>query len=259
MKLKLIVKTIEEVPQEYQKLYEKVGDEWMLQMDDVDYKQKLTEFRNNNITLTQQITTLKDEMKKFENIDPARYAEAQRTLQLLEEKKLIEAGKVDEVVALRVEAMSSEFKNKMTALETRATTAEKEKTTYKSELDRIRIENTITAAIGNVARPRKGAMTDIINRAKQVWSIGDNDALTAKQGDTILYDQDGKAPLTPEGWASLLVRESPFLFEPNAGGASPGSGGNRTPGGVTVVGRSDFSSNLEDVASGRKIVEATVR
>jgi hypothetical protein len=60
MALKFKFKTREEIPAELQSHYIEQGGEWVL---DHDGKAKLDEFRQNNISLTNQL-------KRFEGIDP---------------------------------------------------------------------------------------------------------------------------------------------------------------------------------------------
>lgn len=246
--LKAFIKDISEVDEKYRDLYTKTDDGYTLQVDEADFKKQLGEFRGNNITLTKQLTTLKEQMKKFEGVDTEKYAEAMETMRKLEEKQLIEAGKIDEVVNSRVDAMRNELGGKITALEERATKAEKAAGDYKSKLDIIAVDDTITKAIGEVAIPRKGAISDIINRARNTWRVDDEGKVIAMQGDQQIYGADGKAPITPQEWATNLYKDASYLFEPNSGGNAQGSGGKN--GKTTTVSREGFSSNLEGIAKG---------
>ena len=89
MKLKTAVQDINEVPEALREYYTQVGDEYVLDADDKDYKGRINEFRTNNINLANRI---KEMDSKFKDIDPEKWEEAQAAL-----KKLQRTGIVSEV------------------------------------------------------------------------------------------------------------------------------------------------------------------
>ncbi len=82
MALKFKYATKQEIPAEHQSLYVERDGAWLLDADGVVSQSKLDEFRQNNITLTNQL-------KRFEGIDP----DAVR--QLADDKRKLEEAAAD--------------------------------------------------------------------------------------------------------------------------------------------------------------------
>jgi hypothetical protein len=107
MGLKFKVATLAEIPEAVRGMYKQEGNEFVLDVEGAVDKTKVDEFRNNNILLQQQLEKLKD-------VDPVKYRELMDLDRKVKEKELIEAGKVDEVVNLRVENMRTELNSQLT-------------------------------------------------------------------------------------------------------------------------------------------------
>jgi len=88
--LELSYKTQEEIPEGLRDHYEEKDGAWVLQ--GFVAKAKLDEFRENNRNLATEKTALQDQLLKFKDIDPEKYAEAVSKLQELENDRLAEAG-----------------------------------------------------------------------------------------------------------------------------------------------------------------------
>lgn len=257
--LKVFVKKLDEVDEKFRELYEKTEGGFMLTTDDSDFKTKIGEFRGNNIELKKKIEHLENTVKEFDGIDPKKVREAQKKLQEIEDGKLLEEGKVEELVNQRIDRMSNEYKNQINTLSARAETAEKIASTYKNQLTNIAVDNGISKAISEVATPRKGALTDILGRAKQIWTAGEDGQLVAKDSSgNIIYGKEGKNPLSPQEYITSLSQEAPFLFEQSSGGGASGSQKQPSHDGSKVIARDDkeaFANNLEAIAKGTMIVK----
>ena len=197
-------------------------------------KSRLDEFRNNNINLAKERDTLKAELEKFKNIDPEKCAEATKKLQAIEEKKLIEAGQLDEVVKQRTERMKIDFENQLKAIQ-KAHNADKERLKALTErLATVTIDNEVTKVVSELSTPRKGAMTDIMARARSMFALDENGNPVAKDSDgQQVYGKEGQ-PLTIKEWAGELVQNAPFLFEPSQGSGAQGGEQSRTLDGKTI-------------------------
>jgi hypothetical protein len=262
MALKLTVKTLDDVPEQFRSLYVKVGDEFVLDTDDGGYKKKLSEFRDTNIelrtqleqgaTTAEELTALQVKFKTFEGMDAEAAREALEQMQAMKDKKLIDAGKIDELLADRTERMRADYDSQVTAALTARDAAIKKESVATGKLSAVVIDNAIQSNVSGVATVRKGAMFDILNRAREVWKLDDNGTPVPYKGDgTVMYGKDGENALTMGEWAQGLRAECGYLFEGNAGG---GAGGNDDEhGNVTIVNRGDtdaMSNNLEGIAAG---------
>jgi hypothetical protein len=129
--------------------------------------------------------------------------------------------------------------------------------TLKGKLSKLAIDNAITAAVSQVAAPRKGAIQDILSRGRGVFSLDDDGNVVPRDGEgKLLYGTDGKAPLTMDEWAQSQLLEAAYLFEPNSGGG--GFGGDKGGGGdgkvIAVGDQSAVNNSIEAIAKGDVIV-----
>lgn len=262
LKLKALVQDINTVPEALRDAYEQTEEGWVLDVDDKDFKGKVKEFRSNNETLKKSLSTMQEQFQvqadKYKDIDPAKYAEAivaLDNLSKIEEGDLIKAGKFDEVVTRRTKLMGQEFENQLGAQKRARELAEQRAQQYQQKLGYVLVDAEAHKAITGVATPRKGAMSDIMARARNAWECDDEGNLKAR-GEG-LFNEKGE-PMTMDDYARRLVTDAPHLFEASQGGGSQGGRpGNSNRQGPKVVSRDPVTvgRNLEDIASGRVQVE----
>ena len=267
MALKAVVASLDEVNEQFHNLYVQVGDEYVLDLDDADYKSKLSEFRNNNIDLRKKVegaTKLEAELKaareqleKYASIgDPEAAAAAPEKVQNIEDQKLIEAGKLDELLAQRTERMRQDLEAQTNAALDAKRKAEEQANVAMNRLSEVVIDSSLQNAVTSVAAVRKGAMRDILSRGKDVWKLDDKGVPVPRKPDgTIMYGKDGEHPVSMEEWAQGLRNEAPYLFEGHTGGGADGNleGGD----GSRVVLADDqrgISDNIESIAAGETVV-----
>ena len=220
---------------------------------DVDnpYKTQVAEFRDNNIKLTKQMATLQVEAEKFKDIDPTKAKEALDKLQLIQDKKLIEEGKIEELVTARTDRMKQDYANQISALTTSKEDILKTTQSIKDRLAKVTIDNAIQLAVSTDSVPVKGALADIISRGRGVFSLnekGEVVALDDKGG--VRYGKDGNLPLSIQEWAASLPTEAPFLFEASAGAGSRGGEIGGGGAGSKFITPDQIADNLEGVANG---------
>ena len=191
-------------------------------------KATLDEFRENNIALKTAMEAL---TKKFENVNLEEYARVQEEQRKVKEKKLIESGKVEEIVTERVSAMEKAHKKVIDEMTTKlqATTG---------QLENLIIDQGITQAAAT-AGIRASAIPDVINRGKQLYKVVDGKAVPM-EGDKIVYSEDGRTPMGYDGWFKNLTTSAPHLFEPSKGS---GSGDHtKTPTGAKTIARAAYNA-----------------
>lgn len=261
MALKALIKKdeFEKLSEVLQKEYTNVDgtEEYTLTVDDADYKKKLGEFRSNNINMKQELEKLEKLSKKYDGVDPDKYAEMQAKIQELEDKKMIDAGKIDELVEQRTERMRADFEGSRKALEAKAKEASDTSAALNERLSTVLIDKEVQSAVSSVGSVRKGAMEDILARARRTWVLQDGHPVPM-EGETVKYGKDGKSPMSMQEWAEGLVDEAPYLFEGNSGSGSRGNDkGGDGKGDKSIAGsdRSAFSKNLESIAKGETKVD----
>ena len=211
MALKYKYTTKQEIPAEHQSIYVERDGAWLLDADGVVSQTKLDEFRQNNITLTNQL-------KRFEGIDPDAVRQLADDKRKLEEAAQIKAGEVDKVVAARLKAELDKVHAPVVA----------ERDALHGRLTAIQIDQAVVSeATKRGLRPT--ALTDITSRARSTFKLvnGVPQAFEA-DGQTARTGKDGVSPMTLAEWVDALVSDAPHLFEANAGSGAAGSGGGVT-------------------------------
>ena len=215
MPLKFKYATKQEIPAEHQSFYVERDGAFVLDADGVVSQSKLDEFRQNNITLTNQL-------KRFEGIDPDAVRQLADEKRKLEEAAQIKAGEVDKVVAARIKAELDKVHAPVVA----------ERDALHGRLTAIQIDQAVVSeATKRGLRPT--AIPDITSRARTTFKLvnGVPQAFEA-DGQTARMGKDGVSPMTLAEWVDALVSDAPHLFEANAGSGAAGSGsggaGNRS-------------------------------
>ena len=211
MPLKYLIKDLMEVAEGHRPLYIKRDDGmYILDVDGAVDKNKLNEFRDTNVELMKKLDQFKD-------LDPTKYAELMETQRKVREKQLIDAGKVDEVIAERVRVMKEEHQKAMDKL------ADQLKVSNR-QLETLLIDNTVkTVAVQHGVLPT--AMDDIVLRAKTVFSIQDGQPVMKDEKGQIVYGEDGVSPMSIDSWAKKLKTAAPHLFAGFNGSGAPGARG----------------------------------
>jgi hypothetical protein len=227
MALKAKVATLDEVPEAARSFYtEASGGGFALAVEGVVPKEKVDEFRQNNLALKRQNEEL---LAKFDGIDPDAARELLGQQAQLRERKLIEAGKVDELVQERVSGLIKDHQKTLGVL-----TQERDGLQQQLHTHLVHGEVRTEALKAGV---RAAALDDVILRADTVFRAHEG-APAAFKGKEMLYGKDGVNPLRPAEWIGTLRDTAPHLFEPSTGsGARPGperTGGNPAVGAKQV-------------------------
>ena len=254
MTLKSIVSSLDDVDDKYHDLYEENDKgEFVLDVEDGDFKTKIKEFRDNNNDLKKQIETAQKQMESFKDVDPEKYKSMQKELLTYKDKTLLDEGKVEELLEQRTERMRNEYTDKFKKLEDIAAQNEASAQKYQVQLSKIAVNDAVMKGIAlSKAVIRAGASEDLLSRAAKVWSIDEEGKIRAKDSaGHILYGLDGKDPLTTEEWVAGLHKDAPFLFEASKGGGAPGGGdGDGDPTRISIHDKTAFGANIEGIAAG---------
>lgn len=248
------------LPAERKELYTKsdTGDDYILDTDDQDYKQRIDEFRSKNVELLKAAEEHKKTMEKYKGIDPVQYEAAKTALEKInqmEEAELIKAGKMDEVFAKRVERMKKEHEDQLNQLRKSNEALTNDKNTLADRLGSVLIDTSLTTIVGKIAKIRPGAEDDVRSRGRRVWRLNEKgEMVPVKPDGTTFYGPRGE-PITMEEYATDLIKSAPHLFEAagggGAGGGKQGDGGGSGDG--KTIDKNDanaFSRNLEKIAKG---------
>ena len=204
---KFKIAKLEDVPENLRAFYAPGSDgAFYLQVDGAVAKEKLEEFRNNNVELLKK-------MELYKDIDPEMYKKLKAEHDKLQEGELIKAGKVEELVAQRVKAMQEDHNAKVTELQTRYDTANR-------QLETLLIDNEVRSHAAKIG-VAPTAIDDVLLRAKTVFKVENGQPVAKDAKGNTMYGKDGTNSLGIGDWAAGLKETAPHLFL-----GSQGSGAN---------------------------------
>jgi hypothetical protein len=234
-----------EVPESLKSEYKEKDGIWVL--DGFVPKNKVDEYRSNNISLTKEREALKTQLLKFKDIDPAKYAEAVNGLQELENKRLEDAGEW-KVLKANLEQQHSD-------------TVKTEKARAKTIQDgwnKERIANQVAMTVTKFAVPAEGNMKYIQADIQSVTAIDPdtNQIVFLNDKGLKVMNEAGDAPLSMDEYLTKIYIPKSNLFQKSEG--SGAMGGFNIPtvsqGQVSIDsinGREIPESMISDLASGK--------
>ena len=181
MPLKYKYSNLKEIPAEDVRLYVERAGEWVLDAEGDGSKAKLDEFRQNNITLTNQL-------KKFEGIDPDAVRQLAVEKAKLEEEQRLKDGKFQEVLDARLKAEREKVFAPVVA----------ERDALNGRLSALLIDQAVVAeATKRGLRPT--AIPDVTSRARNTFKLVGG-MPRAFDGEIARTGKDGVSPLTLAEW-----------------------------------------------------------
>lgn len=171
-------------------------------------KAKVGEFRDNNIALTKSVDDLN---AKFKGIDIDEYSKMQKEAQDLKDKKMISAGKVDELIEDKVNKIRTEQVAEM----------QKMKDTNASLSTQLNAQ--VVGSAVKTAAIKAGivgtAIDDVLTRASRMWTVKDGKPVAVNKDGNTIWVEGTTEPLTLDKWVKSLNETAPHLF-----GTSTGTG-----------------------------------
>jgi DNA-directed RNA polymerase subunit F len=222
-----------------QPLYKQSGDVFVLDAD-IESHPAVAGLKNTVKATREEADKFKREATEFKSrfadLDPDKAREAIKTIESQHDKKLIEEGKVDELVEKRIERMRAEHTNQTKALTKRAETLEQENKTLLGQLSEVLIDSALTQAAVKLG-VRQTAVDDVKLRGRMVWKLVDGKPTPHHSDGTLYYGADGRSLLSMEEWIGTLQQNAPHLFEASNGSGSESGSGPRTAGRQIILTR----------------------
>ncbi len=210
MALKASIDSLDAVAEPLREFYAEKDGKFVLQAEGLTPTARVNEFRDNNLALKRQIDEL---TSRYDGVDPDKFRELSEREQKQRDRKLIDAGKVDELVAERVAAMKADADKQIGTRDASLAALTK-------QLESVLVDNAIRDHAAK-ASVRPTAIEDALLRAKQVFRLQDGKAVPM-EGDKPIYGKDGE-PMTMGEWFGGLSERAPHLFETSAGTGATGS------------------------------------
>lgn len=235
MPLPAVVESLDKLPEAIRSEYEQRDGKYVLRVEGelpgFVPKGRHDEFRENNLKLTRELEEARKAVERYTGIDPEKARDALTRLQQIEEKKLIDAGQIDELVAKKTERLVSERDSRIAEL-TRGFDQQKNRAAdLEAELSRHIVGQSITepaltkhkiqpAALGMVAK-----LAELGDPNGVRWALDDQRrpvAVTA-DGQKVFSRKDQTQPLGIDEWLEGVIAAFPAIVPPSTGGGARGA------------------------------------
>lgn len=224
----IIYASLESVP-EGLKEHAKQGDDGQFTVKVVP-EEKLNEFRERNVTLSQQLEALGPVVARIKNIagDDLDAFETDLTglrdiAQRVSDGELKTNDQIEQAVQDRIKAVRDGYEQNERAEREKRVAAEKKALTLQERLDQTEIRHGVTQVVilpDSGIRPE--ALPDILQRAYALFKMVDGKPVPMN-GESIIYGANGADPMTYNEWLVKLRNEAPHYFKGNNGGGADGS------------------------------------
>lgn len=210
MKLKFKLDNLDGLDDALKGFYSQGQDgKYYLDVDGAVAKERLDEFRQTNVELMKKYDSVKD-------LDVEKYKAWEEEHRKKAEGELINAGKVDELIEQRVQAMRTDYEAKIKTYEDRISQDSR-------RLEVLLIDNEVrAAAVQSGVSP--AAVDDVLLRAKTVYQVKDGVPLAVDSKGQTLYGKDGQTPLAISDWVKGLKDSASHLFMQSNGSGSGNNG-----------------------------------
>ena len=153
-------------------------------------------------------------LSAYDGIDPKEARTALQKMQELEEKKMLDAGQIDELVNHKTERMRLDLEAKLRNAENAKKAAEEEFQKMKVKHRETVLSDGIWNAALGTGQVRKDAKDYILFKAKQAWQFDEEDNPVARKADgNLIFSTYGHSPISMEEWVMTLKESDPFCFE----------------------------------------------
>lgn len=253
LKLPRTASSLDSIPEAAHGLYTETDEGYTLsaEIEGTAPREKVGEFREKNIALARELDELR---RKYDGIDPEAFRRLQEQATESEDRKLIDAGKIDELVERRAARMREGFEAEVEAKVKAIEALTEERTTLSDKLAGYVIDDAVSKSLADVARVRPEAMDDLRMRARAVFRVDPKTgAIVPDAGGKMEFGKSGDA-LTLSEWSRGLVDKAGHLFESPKGSDAAGSDvpAPRLPGGRVPDDPVEFGMNLEEIAGIKK-------
>jgi len=225
--------TLEEAEAKIKELEEKA------EADAKDLKAKVSEFRDNNVKL-------KEQLEEFGGIDAAKVKELLATQKDVETKELIKAGDVEAALEKQKETLTADFNKRFDALQAA-------NTGLQDNLHTLQVTDKLKDAALE-AGAREDAVPDLVNSAKGDWQLREGQPVYVVNDQIQLSKTDAGENMGMGEYFEGLATSKPFFFN-GSGGAGGEEDKGKRKGAPRTIPRSEMGKYTKEIKAGDVVVE----
>jgi hypothetical protein len=212
---------------------------------------EVTGLKTKNGELIASQKQLKEQLAKFEGIDPEAVRAIMKRFADDEEAGLLKAGKLDEVIEKRTGKMRESFEKQL-----KDATSALEAANKRAQAFQGRVLDDAVRAAATKAGLHQHAIDDALFRARSMFSLDEHgQAVQVGEDGKPVLGKDGKSPFTPLEWLEGMKDKAPHWFPASASGGGAGGSGKTSDGKKTMT-RAAFQA-LDPAAQAKAAQEYT--
>ena len=235
LKAKIGEEEFQTVPESVRGFYKKSGDSYLLDAEGVEDVSGLkTALEKERESKKAAERAAKELSARFGDLDPDEAKRALAKLHELEDKNLLDAGKVDELVQKRTERMRLDHEAQIKKYAQELESERTEKTKLSGRLSEVLIDSGLREAAVK-AGVKATALLDLQLRGRNIWKLKEGQPVPVRDDGSVVFGKNPQAPMTMDEWVASLQTEAPHLFETNKGAGSEPTNRGATGGRVTLT------------------------
>lgn len=245
MALQTVVESLEAVPETARDFYVEQDGQYVL---DTDQKDRINEFRTNNISLKQELEKHQEKLKAYDGIDPDKYQELTALERQKRDKELIEAGELETLLNERLSEVKTTYDKQVEDLKTALNET-------RGELVKTKVTDTLkTAAADSGVLPK--AMNDVVKLASSDWELRDGTPTLIQDGEVVLSKEKPGEPMSMGEYFKNMLQEKPYYFQSSAGS---GGGSQHNARGAKVIPNDPvlIGQYADQIAKGEVVIEGS--
>lgn len=232
----LTYKTLSEVPDDLRESAKEGEGGFIVKVAPAD---KITEFRENNVKLSQQRDDLIGKVSQYEQVtgvplealETGKLADFAKMLEALRDTKsrveagaLVENTSLEEAAAARVTEVTNGFKGQLAEVAKDRDAWKDRATKADIRANQMLVENNVrlAASDADVAMLDK-AVNLVLPAAFRVFHVEEGKLVPKNSEGTVIYGSDGVNPMTVKEWLLKQRDDNDFLFKGSRGGGASGS------------------------------------
>jgi hypothetical protein len=174
-----------------------------------------------------QAKKLSDDLKKqsemYKDLDPEKAREALKQLEQMEEKTLMDAGKMDELFEKRLTAARDAWEREKQALVRDRDKWQGEHGTLKSKYEREAIDGALRNAMAPLVKPEHH--DDVANRLRPFWQFAEDGQMVPLRNGEVIWGKNPQMPISMSEQVEALLKDIPVFGLPSSGGGATNNGG----------------------------------